>query len=139
VDWTLEVVVVPVNDLDRAKDFYSKTLGFNVDHDTELGPGHRVVQLTPPGSGCSIVLQAGGGARMRPGSLHGLQLCVSDLHAARAELAERGLEVGDVQVFDQGSPRPAREGDTLDIAGFLFFTDPDGNGWAIQQMPAEPR
>jgi catechol 2,3-dioxygenase-like lactoylglutathione lyase family enzyme len=135
MDWRLEVVVVPVSDVDRAKEFYAETLGFEVDHDSEVGPGHRVVQLTPPGSGCSVVLQGGGGAKMQPGSLQGLQLCVSDLRAAQAQLSDRGLDVGDVQVFDQGSPRPAREGETLEMTGFLFFSDPDGNGWGIQQMP----
>ena len=135
MEWTLEVVVVPVSDVERAKEFYSRLLGFRVDHDTEVAPGHRVVQLTPRGSGCSIVVQTGSGARMEPGSLQGLQLCVSDVRAAWAELAERGLDAGGVQVFEHGGPRPAREGDALDMAGFLFFKDPDGNGWAIQQMP----
>jgi catechol 2,3-dioxygenase-like lactoylglutathione lyase family enzyme len=135
MDWTLEVVVVPVSDVDRAKAFYSDKLGFNVDLDRVVGPEQRVVQLTPPGSGCSITLTSGFGARMEPGSLKGVQLCVGDLPRARAELAERGVDVSDVQVFDQGGPRTYREGDSLDMAGFAFFDDPDGNSWAVQQMP----
>jgi catechol 2,3-dioxygenase-like lactoylglutathione lyase family enzyme len=135
MEWTLEVIVVPVTDIDRAKEFYEAKLGFNLDHDTMVGPEHRVVQLTPPGSGCSAVLQAGGGARMRPGSLQGVQLCVADLRAAREQLLERGVEVGEIQVFEGGKPRRYREGDSLDIVGFAFLSDPDGNGWAVQQMP----
>lgn len=135
MNWTLEVVVVPTSDVDRAKEFYAEKLGFNVDHDTALGEGYRVVQLTPPGSGCSIVLQSGNGARMAPGSLHGLQLCVADLQAARAQLVDRGVDVTELQVFEGGGPRPYRQGDSLDMAGFAFFSDPDGNGWAVQQMP----
>jgi catechol 2,3-dioxygenase-like lactoylglutathione lyase family enzyme len=135
MQWTLEVIVVPVTDVDRAKEFYGEGLGFTVDHDTIIGPGHRVVQLTPPGSGCSVVLQAGGGARMEPGSLQGVQLCVADIRRACEQLLERGVDVGEIQVFDGGALRPYREGDSLDIVGFVFFSDPDGNGWAVQQMP----
>ena len=136
MDWTLEVVVVPVTDVDRAKAFYAERVGFHVDHDTRIGDEIRVVQLTPPGSACSIVLQAGVGAEMSPGSLQGLQLVVSDLRAARGQLRERGVEVSEIQVFDGGSPRPGREGDALDNVGFVFFKDPDGNGWAVQQISA---
>ena len=107
--WTLEVVVVPVSDVDRAKDFYADRMGFAVDHDTRIGEGMRVVQLTPPGSGCSIVIGEGVVPDMEPGSLKGLQLVVADIEAARAQLLERGV-------------------------GFLFFRDPDGNGWAVQQI-----
>jgi catechol 2,3-dioxygenase-like lactoylglutathione lyase family enzyme len=135
MNWTLEVVVVPVSDVDRAKEFYEEKLGFNVDHDTVVGPEYRVVQLTPPGSGCSVVLQSGGQAMMEPGSLKGVQLCVADLRAARDQLVERAVDVGEIQVFEGGGPRPAREGDLLDNVGFVFFNDPDGNGWAVQQMP----
>jgi catechol 2,3-dioxygenase-like lactoylglutathione lyase family enzyme len=135
MDWTLEVIVVPVADVDRAKEFYEQQLGFHVDHDTMVGPERRVVQLTPPGSGCSVVLQSGSAAGMEPGSLHGVQLCVSDLPAARDQLLDRGVGVGDIQVFDGGAVRPYRAGEPLDMVGFLFFEDPDGNGWAVQQMP----
>jgi catechol 2,3-dioxygenase-like lactoylglutathione lyase family enzyme len=95
----------------------------------------RIVQLTPPGSGCSIVL-GDGVVDMPPGSLQGTQLVVSDIHAAHADLAERGVEVGEVQVFDGDSPRPSRDGDALDNVGFIFFSDPDGNSWAVQQISA---
>jgi catechol 2,3-dioxygenase-like lactoylglutathione lyase family enzyme len=134
MDWTLEVVVVPVSDVDRAKVFYSEQLGFNVDHDTRISDEMRFVQLTPPGSGCSIVIGQGVGDGMAPGSLKGLQLVVPDIYAAHAQLVERGVKATDVQVFDVGGPRPAREGDALDNVGFVFFSDPDGNGWAVQQI-----
>lgn len=131
--WTLEVVVVPVADVDRAKEFYAERLGFNVDHDTKISDGNRVVQLTPPGSGCSIVVGEGVVLDMQPGSLKGLQLVVPDLEAARSELAERGVEVGEIQVMGE-SPTP--QPDPLDNVGFFFFSDPDGNGWAVQQISA---
>ena len=131
--WTLEVVVVPVSDVDRAKAFYAEQLGFAVDHDTEVGPGMRIVQLTPPGSGCSIVVGEGLVPDMQPGSLEGLQLVVSDIRAARAQLAERGVDVGEVQVMGEN---PTPQPDPLDNVGFVFFSDPDGNGWAVQQISA---
>jgi catechol 2,3-dioxygenase-like lactoylglutathione lyase family enzyme len=131
MNWTLEVVVVPVADVDRAKAFYAEQLGFNVDHDTRISDGNRVVQLTPPGSGCSIVVGEGVVPDMRPGSLKGLQLVVKDIHAARAQLVERGVEVGDVQVLGE-NPDPV--GDPLDNVGFVFFSDPDGNSWGVQQI-----
>jgi len=136
VNWTLEVVVVPVSDVDRAKAFYSDQLGFAVDHDTRISEGNRVVQLTPPGSACSIVIGEGVVPDMPPGSLKGLQLVVADLHAARAQLVERGVEVGDIQVMGE-SPTP--QPDPLDNVGFLFFDDPDGNAWAVQQISARDR
>ena len=129
--WTLEVIVVPVADVERAKRFYSEQLGFEVDHDTKVGEGERIVQLTPPGSGCSIVIGEGIVPPMEPGSLKGLQLVVSDLDAARAELAARGVDVGEVTVMGE-SPTP--QDDPLDNVGFFFFSDPDGNGWAVQQI-----
>jgi catechol 2,3-dioxygenase-like lactoylglutathione lyase family enzyme len=135
MDWTLEVIVVPVADVDRAKEFYERKLGFHVDHDTMVGSDHRVVQLTPPGSACSVVLQSGGAVGMDPGSLRGVQLCVADLPAARDQLLARGVAVGDIQAFDGGHVRPYHAGESLDMVGFLFFEDPDGNGWAVQQMP----
>jgi catechol 2,3-dioxygenase-like lactoylglutathione lyase family enzyme len=135
MDWTLEVVVVPVTDLDRAKAFYSEQLGFNVDHDTRVSDQVRVIQLTPPGSGCSVVV-GHGIAEMVPGSLKGLQLVVSDIQAARAELVGRGVEVSEVQVLDGDMSRLERGGEALDNVGFLFFSDPDGNGWAVQQISA---
>jgi catechol 2,3-dioxygenase-like lactoylglutathione lyase family enzyme len=133
MNWTLEVVVVPVSDVDRAKDFYAQQLGFNVDHDTKISSENRVVQLTPPGSGCSIVVGQGVVPDMPPGSLKGLQLVVSDIHKARAQLVERGVEVSEVQVLGEN---PIPGGDPLDNVGFVFFTDPDGNGWGVQQISA---
>jgi catechol 2,3-dioxygenase-like lactoylglutathione lyase family enzyme len=133
MNWTLEVVVVPVADVDRAKAFYAERLGFNVDHDTRIDDQNRVVQLTPPGSGCSIVIGKGVVPDMPPGSLKGLQLVVPDIHQARAELVQRGVEVGEVQVLGE-NPQPS--GDPLDNVGFVFFSDPDGNGWAVQQISA---
>jgi predicted enzyme related to lactoylglutathione lyase len=120
VDWRLELVQVPVSDVDRAKRFYTEQVGFDADHDHQVSDALRFVQLTPPGSGCSIALGTGLGT-MQPGSVEGLQLVVEDIHAARAELVERGVEVSDVQDFPWGS--------------FVFFSDPDGNGWAVQQIP----
>ena len=122
VDWRLELVQIPVSDVDRAKAFYTEKAGFHADHDHKVSDEIRFVQLTPPGSACSIALGTGLGSNMRPGSLQGLQLVVPDIHAARAELVERGVEVSEVQEFDWGS--------------FVFFNDPDGNGWAVQQVPA---
>ncbi|SDY04280.1 Catechol 2,3-dioxygenase [Amycolatopsis xylanica] len=135
MNWTLEVVAVPVSDLDRAKTFYADKLGFKVDHDTRMGGDNGFIQLTPPGSGCSIVLSKGMTA-MTPGTLKGVQLVVKDLPKARAELIERGMEVGEIQVFGKEGPRPMQEGDDLNNVGFVFFEDPDGNGWAIQQITA---
>ncbi|MFJ4471001.1 VOC family protein [Streptomyces sp. NPDC089424] len=137
MEWTLEVIVVPVTDLDRAKAFYRDRCGFRADVDAQSSEGvGRFVRLTPPGSRCSIVLESGvpdspGQARMAPGALQGLQLCVTDIQAARAELAGRGVEVTPVlHVTDSGwAPGLGEEQGN----GFLFFQDPDGNGWAVQE------
>lgn len=129
--WRLEVVVVPVSDVDRAKDFYADQLGFSVDHDTQIDEDNRVVQLTPPGSGCSIVVGRGVVPDMRPGTLKGLQLVVPDVRAARAELVQRGVDASEIQVLGEN---PVPGGDSLDNVGFVFFSDPDGNGWAVQQI-----
>jgi catechol 2,3-dioxygenase-like lactoylglutathione lyase family enzyme len=137
MDWTLEVVVVPVSDVERSKSFYAEQLGFRVDHDTKISEGNRIVQLTPPGSGCSIVIGEGEFVpAMAPGSLRGLQLVVADIRAAHAELVGRGVDVGDVQVLGE-SPTP--QPDPLDNVGFLFFSDPDGNAWAVQQISSRGR
>jgi predicted enzyme related to lactoylglutathione lyase len=114
----LQLVQVPVSDVDRAKAFYTEKAGFNADHDHTVSDEIRFVQLTPPGSACSIALGTGL-SDMAPGSVQGLQLVVEDVHAARAELAGRGVDVSEVQDFPWGS--------------FVFFSDPDGNGWAVQQ------
>jgi catechol 2,3-dioxygenase-like lactoylglutathione lyase family enzyme len=131
MNWTLEVVIVPVSDIERAKAFYAERLGFHVDHDTKISEGNRVVQLTPSGSGCSVVIGEGVVPQMPPGSLKGLQLVVNDINKARAELAERGVEVSEVQVLGENpTPMP----DPLDNVGFCFFSDPDGNSWTVQQI-----
>jgi catechol 2,3-dioxygenase-like lactoylglutathione lyase family enzyme len=124
MDYKLEVVVVPVSDVDRAKRFYSERMGFEVDHDTSPAEGVRVVQLTPPGSACSIVIGTGV-APMEPGSIKGLQLVVDDMDTAYGELSGRGVELGEVQELGP----PDSEG-----YKFVFFSDPDGNGWAVQEI-----
>jgi catechol 2,3-dioxygenase-like lactoylglutathione lyase family enzyme len=129
VDWKLEVVTLPVSDIDRAKDFYSRQLGFVVDVDRQISEKVRIVQLTPPGSACSITL---GASSSEPGSMQGLQLVVSDIEAAHAQLVEAGVPVSEVQHFVGGEPVPGR-GEPWN--SFVFFSDPDGNGWAVQQAP----
>jgi predicted enzyme related to lactoylglutathione lyase len=120
VDWKLELISVPVSDVDRAKAFYVDQVGFHADHDHTVSDELRFVQLTPPGSACSIALGTGL-TDAPPGTVKGLQLVVSDVHAARAELVDRGVEASEVQDFPWGS--------------FVFFSDPDGNAWAVQQIP----
>lgn len=120
MDWTLEVIVLPVSDIDRSIAFYRDQLGFALDHDVQTEQ-MRVVQLTPRGSGCSVVL---GMSQMEPGSMKGMQLVVSDATAAREELLGRGVEVSELRIFDA-----ERDGGT-----FFFFDDPDANSWAVQQM-----
>ena len=132
MDWKLEVVPIPVSDVNRAKRFYSEQVGFAVDLDTHIGEGMRLVQLTPPGSGCSIHLSAGI-LNMPPGVLEGLLLVVSDIEAARAKLAERGVEVGQVVHRADGAWVEGRGGRWN---SFVFFSDPDGNGWVLQERPA---
>ncbi len=122
MEWKLELVAVPVSDVDCAKAFYTKKVGFNADHDHKVSDKIRFVQLTPPGSACSIAIGTGLGSDMKPGSLKGLQLVVSDIHAARADLVKRGVEVSEVREFAWGK--------------FVFFSDPDGNSWSVQQIPA---
>jgi predicted enzyme related to lactoylglutathione lyase len=119
-DMKLELIQVPVSDIDRAKAFYVEKVGFNADHDHQVTDELRFVQLTPPGSACSIALTSGGAHQMAPGSIEGLQLVVDDADAAHDELAERGVDVSDVQDFPWGR--------------FVFFNDPDGNGWALQAI-----
>jgi catechol 2,3-dioxygenase-like lactoylglutathione lyase family enzyme len=120
MDYKLELVSVPVSDVDRAKAFYVDQAGFNADHDHKVSEDLRFVQLTPPGSACSIAIGTGT-TDAAPGSVKGLQLVVEDADAAREDLASRGVEVSDVQDFPWGR--------------FVFFKDPDGNGWAVQQIP----
>ncbi len=132
MDWKLEVVIVPVSDIDRARHFYETQVGFVVDHDTRIGEGARIVQLTPPGSGCSIVLGRGMGADMPPGSLKGLQLVVEDIDAARAQLVAGGVAVSPVVHFEGAEQVEGRGGPWN---SFVFFSDPDGNSWAVQERP----
>lgn len=121
MDWKLEMVQVPVSDVDRAKAFYTEKAGFIAEHDHQVNETLRFVQLTPPGSACSIALTTGA-HQMKPGVLEGLQIVVDDADAAREELLSRGVEVGEVQELPWGR--------------FVFFADPDGNSWAIQQLPS---
>jgi catechol 2,3-dioxygenase-like lactoylglutathione lyase family enzyme len=134
LDWKLEVVTLAVSDLDQARDFYAEKIGFNIDIDHQIPGGMRFLQLTPPGSACSIHLGPGT-ERWKPGSMEGLFLVVPDVKTAREELLERGVDVGEVQVFDSGDYRTPREGESLDLVGVCFFPDPDGNRWMVQQIP----
>lgn len=118
-DMRLELIQVPVSDIDRAMTFYVEKAGFKADHDHQVTDELRFVQLTPPGSACSIALTSGA-HQMKPGSIEGLQMVVDDAEASRKELADRGVEVSDVQAFPWGT--------------FVFFKDPDGNGWALQAL-----
>jgi catechol 2,3-dioxygenase-like lactoylglutathione lyase family enzyme len=119
MDWKLELVAVPVADPDRAKDFYTRQVGFHLDHDHTVADDLRFIQLTPPGSACSIALGTGVTDAV-PGSVRGLQMVVDDVAGARAQLIERGVETSDVEDYPWGL--------------FVFFSDPDGNRWALQQM-----
>jgi len=121
MDWKLELVAIPVTDVDRAKAFYVDQVGFNADHDHKVSDEMRFVQLTPPGSGCSIALGVGI-TEAEPGSVRGMQLVVADIEAAHAQLAERDVDVSEVQDFPWGR--------------FVFFSDPDGNAWAVQEIQA---
>jgi catechol 2,3-dioxygenase-like lactoylglutathione lyase family enzyme len=131
VDYKLELVVVPVADVDRAKAFYSERCGFSVDLDTSISDEFRVVQLTPPGSACSISVGRGI-TEAEPGAYQGLQLVVTDIEAARAELVGRGVDVGPVQHFVDGAWKEGKGGDWN---SFARFSDPDGNGWILQETP----
>jgi predicted enzyme related to lactoylglutathione lyase len=121
MDFKLELIAVPVSDVDRAKAFYTEQAGFNADHDHRVSDDIRFVQLTPPGSACSISIGQGITTAL-PGSVQGLQLVVSDITAAAEELSGRGVEIGEIQDFPWGR--------------FVFFSDPDGNGWAVQEVPS---
>ncbi len=120
MDWKIELIGIPVSDVERAKTFYTEQLGFVLDHDHKVSDELRFIQLTPPGSACSITIGVGV-IDTPPGSVQGMQMVVSDIEAAHAELSGRGVEVSDVQHYDWGD--------------FIFFKDPDGNGWAVQQIP----
>ncbi|MFF7180746.1 VOC family protein [Streptomyces sp. NPDC008121] len=139
MNWTLEVVPVPVSDMDRAKAFYGDKCGFKIDLDDEVAPGMRIIQATPPGSRCSIAMLSGMPTmprtkEMAPGSLHGLQICVTDIEAARAELVDRGVEVTPIRHVGE---RGWEEGKGETWNSFMSFEDPDGNGWVVQEAPSE--
>ena len=123
MDMKLELVAVPVSDVDRAKAFYTQQIGFHADHDYQVREDLRFVQLTPPGSACSIVIGVGI-TDMPPGSQRGLQMVVADAQAARDELLKRGVEASEVEFMPWGS--------------FVYFSDPNGNRWSLQQLPARP-
>jgi catechol 2,3-dioxygenase-like lactoylglutathione lyase family enzyme len=123
MDWKIELVAIPVTDVDRAKRFYTEQAGFNADHDYPVRDGLRFVQLTPPGSACSIVIGEGI-TKAAPGSVEGVQMVVSDIQAAHDVLAARGVEVSEIQEFPWGK--------------FVFFSDPDGNRWSVQAIPPRP-
>jgi catechol 2,3-dioxygenase-like lactoylglutathione lyase family enzyme len=133
VDYTLELIVVPVSDVDRAKAFYIEQAGFELLVDSSSGPDFRIVQLTPPGSACSIAIGTGIGS-MAPGSLHGLHLCVSDIEAAREELSARGLELSDTFHFGETGQTPGVDPERRSYASFMPFQDPDGNTWLVQEV-----
>ncbi|MGP3690038.1 VOC family protein [Streptomyces sp. IBSNAI002] len=139
MNWTLEVVPVPVSDMDRSKEFYAGKVGFAVDLDNEVAPGVRIIQMTPAGSRCSIALLSGmppapGTKEMAPGTLQGLQICVTDIEAARAELVERGVDVSPVRHVGESGWTEGKGGTWN---SFMTFEDPDGNGWMVQEAPSE--
>ena len=135
MDWKLELVAIPVADVDRAKAFYTEQVGFVADHDHRVSEEIRFVQLTPPGSACSIALGKGV-TDAPPGSVQGVQIVVSDIHAAHDELAGRGVEVSDVRHFDRAKRewQPGPDPEHGDYASFADFEDPDGNGWVLQEV-----
>jgi catechol 2,3-dioxygenase-like lactoylglutathione lyase family enzyme len=133
MDWKLEVVVVPVSDVDRAKSFYTEGVGFTLDVDHAAGDDFRVVQLTPPGSACSITLMRNPDAA---GSLHGLHLVVSAIDAAHTELSERGTEASEIFHFEDGSQLPGPDPERNDYGSFFSFSDPDGNSFLVQECPS---
>ena len=124
MDWKLELIALPVSDVDRAKTFYTERVGFVADHDHRVSDDIRFVQLTPPGSACSIAI-GDGVTTATPGSVQGMQVVVSDVRAARAQLVERGVDASEVEEFPWGA--------------FVYFSDPDGNKWALQQLPERNR
>ncbi len=131
MDWRLELVVLPVSDVDRAKAFYMEKAGFNLDVDHRAGDDFRVVQLTPPGSACSITIMRNTEAA---GSVHGLHLVVSDIDAARAELVRRGTDVSEIFHFESGGQRPGPDPQRSNYNSFLAFSDPDGNSGLVQEV-----
>ena len=133
MDWKLELVLLPVTDVDRAKAFYSEKLGFHVDVDHHASEQFRVVQLTPPGSACSISIGIGI-TQAVPGSVQGLHLVVTDIEAAHAELVDRGVAAGEIFHFESGQQAPGPDPERRDYGSFLGFSDPDGNSWVVQEV-----
>ena len=133
MDFKLELVLIPVSDVDRAKSFYTQKAGFNLDVDTRVGDEMRVVQMTPPGSACSIGIGTGI-TNAAPGSVRGTHLVVSDILAARAELVERGVDVGEVRHLESGTWVPGPDPERRDYMSFADFSDPDGNSWVLQEV-----
>lgn len=133
MDWKLELVLIPVADVDRAVAFYTERMGFGLDVDHRNGDSFRVVQMTPPGSACSISVGTGI-TDAEPGSVRGLHLIVADIEAAREELAGRGVEVGEVTHFENGAMVPGVDPERRDFGSFLPFADPDGNTWTLQEV-----
>jgi catechol 2,3-dioxygenase-like lactoylglutathione lyase family enzyme len=133
MDFKLELVVIPVSDVDRAKAFYSEKVGFAVDVDHRAGDAFRVVQLTPPGSACSITIGTGL-TPVAPGTYQGLHLVVNDIEGARAELVERGVDVSEPFHFGEAGQTPGLHPERADYGSYLSFSDPDGNGWLIQEV-----
>jgi catechol 2,3-dioxygenase-like lactoylglutathione lyase family enzyme len=131
MDWKLELIVVPASDVDRTKAFYLEQAGFELLVDHRAGEDFRVVQMTPPGSACAIAVMK---QPERAGSLLGLHLIVADIDAARAELAGRGVEVSEVFHFDEGGQQPGHDPERRDYNSFISFSDPDGNGWLVQEV-----
>lgn len=139
MDWKLEVIVVPVSDVDRAKAFYTEQLGFRLDVDHSAGDAFRVVQMTPPGSACSITIgtNVGGG---EPGTTKGMHLVVDDIEAADEHLRTKGVKSSGIQHFnEQGQPTPGLDPERRDYGSYIFFDDPDGNSWAVQEVQHHAR
>jgi catechol 2,3-dioxygenase-like lactoylglutathione lyase family enzyme len=140
MDWKLQLIVIPVSDMDRAKRFYTDNAGFDLDVDHSAGDDFRVIQLTPPGSACSVTLMKNPAA----GTLQGLHLIVDDIEAARDELAERGVDSSEIFHFEEGGQLPGPDPQRSDYGSFLSFNDPDGNGWLVQEVgrqtePSDPQ
>ena len=138
MDLKLEVIVLPVSDVDRAKDFYADKLGFNVDVDHQAGESFRVVQLTPPGSACSVTIGTGVSSAA-PGSYQGLHLVVEDIEEARSVLSDSGVDVGDFFHFGAAGQTPGLHPERADYGSYLSFEDPDGNGWLVQEVGQRAR
>ena len=135
MNWTLELVVVPVSDIDRAKAFYADQVGFDLLVDDRAGDDFRVVQMTPPGSACAIAIMKN--TEMAPGSLHGLHLCVADLDVARAGLLQRGVAASEMFHFGNGGQQAGPDPERQSYNSFLSFKDPDGNTWLVQEVKRE--